>query len=80
LDQLAGRFSPGRGQVGLLVCRSVENKNAMNKRCIDTAKDGRGYIIVLDDKDLKNMVKAFQANTGDQNFTLLKERFEKLIN
>ena len=48
LDQLAGRFSPSRGQFGLLVCRTFKNKLKFAARCRDTAVDGRGFIIALD--------------------------------
>jgi hypothetical protein len=53
LDQLAGRFSVNRGRFGLLVCRNFRNKDRFFARCRDTAQDDRGFIIPLDDEDLK---------------------------
>jgi len=79
LDQLAGRFSPSRGQVGLLVCRRLEDRALFEKRCIDTAHDQRGFIIALDDEDLRALVK--MRKDGDQKAfeAFMRERFNRLI-
>jgi hypothetical protein len=62
LDQLTGRFSPTRGQFGLLVCRAVANRDRMVERCRDAALDGRGYVIVLADEDLQALADARAAD------------------
>ena len=79
IDQLAGRFSPSRGQVGLLICRSIDNKERLQQRCIDTAKDGRGYMLVLSDDDIFEMVEAYKQDSEDRNYTLLKTLWTRLI-
>ncbi|MFE6388987.1 hypothetical protein [Nocardiopsis dassonvillei] len=56
LDQISSRFSPMRGRVGIITCRSFSNKSLFLKRCRDTALDGRGFVLLLDDGDLKEMV------------------------
>lgn len=83
LDQLGGRFSPLRGQVGLLVCRNFQNKNLFLQRCRDTAQDRRGYCLALDDDDLAQLVA--DAEDERQNghsapvvFPLLKRRHDDL--
>lgn len=76
IDQLSGRFSPRRGQVGLLICRTIEDKERMAARCRDTANDGRGYVLALDDEDLQELLNQYQ-HTGE--LTLLRERFDGLI-
>jgi hypothetical protein len=94
LDQISSRFSPLRGMVGLLVCRSFENKELFLKRCRDTALDHRGYVFVLDDSDLQEMVSAMSSavenarkpakyrnsNAGSPwEYPLLRDRFSNLV-
>jgi hypothetical protein len=80
LDQIAGRFSPSRGRIGLLACREFKNKDLFLERCRDTAKDDRGFIIALDDQDLAELVRVRKLYSTESEFLLLKERFEQLIN
>ena len=79
LDQLAGRFAPHRGKVGLLVARRFDNKARFLSGCRDTALEGRGFIIALDDDDLKLLVTQVKKNPGSADFPLLRERFDKLV-
>jgi hypothetical protein len=79
IDQLAGYFSPLRGQCGILVCRSFENKDRVLERCRDSAIDHRGYIIALEDADLVTLVTQARQPNADIEFPLLRERFERLI-
>lgn len=79
LDQLAGRFSPSRGRCGLLVCRSISNKELFMRRCRDTAIDGRGYIIPLDDADLKRLVERRAEDYDSLKFDLLGRLFSRLV-
>lgn len=80
VDQLSGRFSPSRGKVGFLVFRSIKDKDTITKRCVDTAKDGRGYIVPIDDNDVVEMLRDYGAKEGDQSFNLLRELWSELIN
>jgi len=85
LDQMIGRFSNNRGRLGIIVCRSFANKNLFIERCRDTAKEGNGFIIPLDDADLKILAEnAAELQFEDRHerrfdFPLLRERFDRLI-
>ncbi len=79
LDQLAGRFSPSRGQVGFLMCRSFKDKALFLQRCRDTANDQRGFILAFDDADLTAMVDARRRGELVTLHRLLRERFDGLV-
>ncbi len=79
LDQMIGRFSPSRGRVGIIVCRGFDNKKQFIQRCRDTAKDGNGFILVLDDEDLKGLAE-FRAGAAEyMQWPSLKSQFDRLI-
>jgi len=79
LDQLAGRFSPSRGNIGILVVRSVNNMALLQRRCKDTASDGRGFILTLDDMNLKTLIGQRSAIIQGFGENILYEQFKKLI-
>lgn len=57
IDQLAGRFGHQRGFLGILLCRSIDNRERMIASCRDTASDGRGYMIIFEDLDINQMLQ-----------------------
>lgn len=79
LDQLAGRFAPSRGKVGLLVFRKITDRDRLTASCRDTAKDERGFIIALDDDDIKTLVDAVKTKPVGERLNLLRERFNELV-
>ena len=79
LDQMSGRFSPSRGQFGIVVCRQFEDKDLFVQRCRDTATDQRGFIIALDDLDLENLVNERKESDRLFEFKLIRQKFETLV-
>lgn len=80
LDQLAGRFGHQRGFVGLLLCRSMDNRQRIIAGCRDTANDGRGYVIVLEDSDLITMLGFVESNRRSKIDQYLHEKFAEITN
>jgi hypothetical protein len=78
-DQLSGRFGVQVGTVGILCYRGYADKPTVLKRCVDTAKDGRGYIIALDDEDLKQLVTERKSLATGEDFAGLFRRFRELM-
>jgi hypothetical protein len=56
-DQLTGRFGNDRGRFGVILCRNVVDRNAVLARCRDAVHAGRGYVIVLDDAELSQLMQ-----------------------
>lgn len=79
VDQLSGRFSRNRGAVGILTCRTVEDKVRLEARCKDTANDSRGFIIALDDNDVLALIDEREKEIGPLDYSLLRGKFMALI-
>ena len=79
LDQISGRFSPSRGRFGILTCRSFHDKGLFIQRCIDTAHDDRGFVIPLDDNDLRELIGIKVNRDVRQEERFFKDRFDRLI-
>lgn len=82
-DQLAMRFSPDRGRVGILACRAFQDKAKALARAKAIANDSNGYVLVLDDQDFERLIDDFEAAGDDFDarnaHPLLRERFQELI-
>lgn len=79
LDQLSGRFSPRRGRFGFLVCRNVSDKKLMSQRCKDTADDDRGYVVVIDDNDILQLLDFRKQGNDKAIDDFLTAKFKELI-
>ena len=78
LDQMAGRFSPNRGQFGIICCRRLENEEAFIKREQDTVKDRRGWIIHITDEEVIQLLEARKRDNPIDRFLLNK--FDEINN
>lgn len=79
LDQLAGRFSPTRGKLGLLLYRRALDRATCIQRCKDAFHDDRGWIVPLDDADLGVLVEERKVEPRTLSFSLLEQRFSEII-
>jgi hypothetical protein len=79
IDQLSGRFSPQRGRFGLLVYRGYMDKTVIDQMCLDTAHDDRGWMIPLDDADLRTLVEERKATHFSGEFPSFRRKFDHLI-
>lgn len=78
LDQMAGRFSPARGRLGLILGRSFTDRDRFVARCRDTLRDGRGAIIALEDKDIIEMLMAIATNNRPLIDRIMEDRFREI--
>ena len=79
LDQISGRFSNLRGWFGIILSRSFKDKALFVERCKDTAKDGRGIIVCLDDEDIIYWLTLIKDNKRDQIDRLLTQKYQSVI-
>ncbi len=79
LDQMAGRFSHLRGYFGIILCRKFKQKELFLQRCKDTAKDGRGIIMCLDDEDITAFLRHIQQGNRSQIDADLVRLYQAII-
>ncbi len=79
LDQIAGRFSHERGKFGLICCRRLDDKERFVRRCRDTANDGRGTIVPLDDDDILKMLELVGQNRRASTDEFLSTIVQKVV-
>jgi len=61
LDQLSGRLNDLVGKFGIVVCRKIENEQAVQERC-ETYLDKKEYLITLADNDLISLLDLRRDN------------------
>lgn len=78
LDQIAGRFSPNRGKMGIITCRSAENIELLMERCSDTYRDSRGLVIPFVDEDICELLKYKSEGNDSAIEAFMQNRFHKI--
>lgn len=79
LDQMSSRFGHTRSFFGILCCRKVEDKNLIAKRCKDTSLDNRGFVLVIDDEDIKLLLYHVVHGHRKKIDRELQRRFDYLL-
>ena len=79
LDQIRGRFTNHSSNLGLMVFRSTSDKGLIEQGCRDTALAGHGFIIALDDNDLRALVEERKANPDGIEFQLIRQKYDALV-
>lgn len=77
LDQLAGRFAPHRGRVGILHFRNTKDMKKIVEKCSQTYTDDRGIILPLDDNE---MIEALDSYSDISSRNIDQILIEKLAN
>lgn len=79
-DQMLGRLNRRRGMFGIIVCRTIINKNAVLKRCQDAVKnDAERVVIVLDDTDVKRLI-GLQADSKKKEISeYLEDKLREVL-
>lgn len=78
LDQIQGRFAPNRGRVGLMLCRTVDNHDALMARCNDIYKENRGLVLPLFDTDLIGALQAIKQGQHEYPEQMLTNRLREV--
>jgi len=78
LDQLAGRLNPQRGQFGMLVCRSITDRDDLVRRLQEKVKS-QHYIVTLTDDVLVAMIKAHLSGNSHEVDSLLDQEFRRQL-
>ncbi|WP_444460418.1 hypothetical protein [Rhodobacter capsulatus] len=79
IDQLSGRFSVNRGQLGMMLYRTVDDYERLCARCRDTAQDGRGFMIALGDAQVVEFLNLIAEGQRVAIDARLQAIFNRLI-
>lgn len=77
LDQLNGRLNQNRGHFGILVCRSVANKQAVVSRCRTYLPDN--YVLVLTDEEIFELLECARERNQNEIDDFMDKKQRELL-
>lgn len=77
-DQLSGRLNKVIGKFGILVCRKIEDKTAMMKKC-EGYLDDEKYVVTLTDNDLTELLDLRDEGNIDEINDFMDEKIKPFI-
>lgn len=79
LDQMIGRLTVNRGMLGIITCRTIDNRKLFIERCRDTFRNGHGLIIPLTDSDLIEALEGLKVDNPRKLEEILTEMKNQII-
>lgn len=79
LDQMIGRLTVNKGMLGIITCRTINNKKLFIERCRDSFKNGHGLIIPLTDDDLISALEGLKTDNPKKLEEILNETKNTII-
>jgi hypothetical protein len=76
-DQLNGRLNLNQGHFGILVCRNVNDEQAVYKRCQTYLPDR--YILFLTDEDIIELLEYSREDNNDEISDMMDKKLRKLL-
>jgi hypothetical protein len=76
---LLGRFGEQSGNFGLLICRKIADRKTLLARCRDAVHKDKGYVIALEDEDVKTLWKLRLDSNSDEFRQFLRSRMNDLV-
>ncbi len=77
LDQLNGRFSNNRGHFGILVCRNINDKNAVLSRCKTYLPNN--CILVLTDEEIFELLEYVREKNQNEINDFMDKKLRELL-
>ncbi|MGA2650949.1 MAG: hypothetical protein ABSF28_10515 [Terracidiphilus sp.] len=79
-DQLIGRLNRKRGFVGIMGCRTIEDRALMLKRCRDVVNNNdKQLILVLDDNDIIKLLDFAAAREQKKIDEYMEDRLKEIL-
>ncbi|MHA4196224.1 DNA cytosine methyltransferase [Bacillus cereus] len=78
-DQLTGRFNENYSEFGILVCRSIRDKEKNIARCKDIINSGKGYVLTLCDADIIKLLKYRNEKKYEDISDYMRALYEEVV-